>query len=52
MVTPRIRVLPALRNTVVVIDDQSTGLAILEQVVRGIDAFPCACSRATSMSLS
>ncbi len=38
MVTPRIRVLPALRNTVVVIDDQSTGLAILEQVVRGIDA--------------
>jgi two-component system response regulator RpfG len=31
-------VLPAVRNTVLVIDDQSTSRAILEQVVRGIDA--------------
>jgi two-component system response regulator RpfG len=38
MVQPQIRVLPTVRNTVIVIDDQSTGRAILEQVVRGIDS--------------
>jgi two-component system response regulator RpfG len=38
MVQPQIRVIPALRNTVLVIDDQSTSRAILEQVVRGIDS--------------
>src|SRR4051812_24029504 len=37
MVKPRIRVLPAIKNSVLIIDDQSTGLAILEQVVRGVD---------------
>jgi two-component system response regulator RpfG len=34
---PQLRVLPGLKNTVLVIDDQSTGRAILEQVVRGLD---------------
>jgi len=29
--------LPAARNTVMVVDDQSTGRAILEQVVRSLD---------------
>ncbi|HET7198483.1 MAG TPA: HD domain-containing phosphohydrolase [Burkholderiales bacterium] len=29
--------LPAVRNTVIVVDDQSTGRAILEQVVRSLD---------------
>jgi two-component system response regulator RpfG len=38
MVQPQIRVIPALRNTVIIVDDQSTSRAILEQVVRGIDA--------------
>ena len=37
MGTPQIRVLPGLKNTVLVIDDQSTGRAILEQVVRALD---------------
>ena len=32
-----VRVVADLRNTVLVVDDQSTGRAILEQVVRGID---------------
>ena len=31
------RVLPSARNTVMVVDDQSTGRAILEQVVRSLD---------------
>ena len=34
---PQLRVLPSLKNTVLVIDDQTTGRAILEQVVRGLD---------------
>ena len=38
MSQPQIRAIAALKNTVLVIDDQSTGRAILEQVVRGIDA--------------
>jgi two-component system response regulator RpfG len=38
MVQPQIRAIPALRNTVVIIDDQSTSRAILEQVVRGMDS--------------
>jgi two-component system response regulator RpfG len=33
----QVRVLPAARNTVMVVDDQSTGRAILEQVVRSLD---------------
>jgi two-component system response regulator RpfG len=33
----QVRVLPSARNTVMVVDDQSTGRAILEQVVRGLD---------------
>jgi two-component system response regulator RpfG len=33
----QVRVLPAVRNTVMVVDDQSTGRAILEQVVRSLD---------------
>ena len=33
----QVRVLPAVRNTVIVVDDQSTGRAILEQVVRSLD---------------
>jgi two-component system response regulator RpfG len=33
----QIRVLPSAQNTVMVVDDQSTGRAILEQVVRGLD---------------
>lgn len=33
----QVRVLPAVRNTIIVVDDQSTGRAILEQVVRGLD---------------
>jgi two-component system response regulator RpfG len=32
-----VRVLPSARNTVMVVDDQSTGRAILEQVVRSLD---------------
>src|SRR5256714_1378657 len=37
MAKAQVRVLPSARNTVMVIDDQSTGRAILEQVVRSID---------------
>src|SRR3954463_11031444 len=37
MAQAQIRVLPSARNTIVVVDDQSTGRAILEQVVRGLD---------------
>ena len=33
----QVRVLPSARNTVMVVDDQSTGRAILEQVVRSLD---------------
>jgi len=33
----QIRVLPTATNTVMVVDDQSTGRAILEQVVRSLD---------------
>src|SRR5499426_2579216 len=38
MSRPRIRAVPAIKNTVMVVDDQSTGRAILEEVVRSIDA--------------
>ncbi len=31
------RIVPAVKSTVLIVDDQSTGRAILEQVVRGID---------------
>jgi len=37
MAQARIHVLPAARNTVLVVDDQSTSRAILEQVVRTLD---------------
>src|SRR5262245_54555407 len=37
MAQAQVRVLPSARNTVMVVDDQSTGRAILEQVVRGLD---------------
>jgi two-component system response regulator RpfG len=37
MKNAQVRVLPASRNTVMVVDDQSTGRAILEQVVLGLD---------------
>jgi len=37
MAQAQIRVLPMARNTVMVVDDQSTGRAILEQVVRSLD---------------
>ncbi len=37
MLQAQIRIVPAVRSTVLVVDDQSTGRAILEQVVRGID---------------
>ena len=37
MATAQIHLLPAARNTVMVVDDQSTGRAILEQVVRSLD---------------
>jgi len=38
MSKPKIRVVPSLRNTVLIVDDQSTGRAILEEVVRSVDA--------------
>ena len=38
MARPKIRAVPAIKNTVMVVDDQSTGRAILEQVIRSIDA--------------
>jgi two-component system response regulator RpfG len=34
----QVKVLPSARNTVMIVDDQSTSRAILEQVVRGLDA--------------
>jgi len=37
MARAEVRVLPSVRNTVMVVDDQSTGRAILEQVVRSLD---------------
>src|SRR5204863_7409868 len=37
MAKAQVRILPSARNTVMVVDDQSTGRAILEQVVRGLD---------------
>jgi len=37
MAKAQVRMLPAVRNTVMVVDDQSTGRAILEQVVRSLD---------------
>src|SRR5260221_11172638 len=37
MARAEIRVLPSARNTIMVVDDQSTGRAILEQVVRSLD---------------
>ena len=37
MALAQIHLLPAARNTVMVVDDQSTGRAILEQVVRTLD---------------
>ena len=37
MAQAQVRVLPSARNTVMVVDDQSTGRAILEQVVRSLD---------------
>jgi two-component system response regulator RpfG len=33
----KIRIVPALKSTVLVVDDQSTGRAILEEVVRSLD---------------
>ena len=37
MAKAQIHILPTMKNTIVVVDDQSTGRAILEQVVRGLD---------------
>jgi two-component system response regulator RpfG len=37
MSKPKIRVVHAFRNTVLIVDDQSTGRAILEEVVRSVD---------------
>ena len=37
MAKAQVRLLPSARNTIMVVDDQSTGRAILEQVVRGLD---------------
>ena len=37
MATAQVHILPVMKNTIVVVDDQSTGRAILEQVVRGLD---------------
>ena len=37
MTKAQVMVLPSARNTVMVVDDQSTGRAILEQVVRSLD---------------
>ena len=37
MAKAQIHLLPAARNTVMVVDDQSTSRAILEQVVRSLD---------------
>src|SRR5258707_4677237 len=37
MAQPQLRVLASARNAVMVVDDQSTGRAILEQVIRSLD---------------
>src|SRR5215210_6013856 len=37
MAQAHVRALPSAKNTVMVVDDQSTGRAILEQVVRSLD---------------
>ena len=37
MAQPQIRAIPSLKNIVLVVDDQSTSRAIMEQVVRGVD---------------
>jgi len=37
MTKAQVRALPSVKNTVMVVDDQSTGRAILEQVVRSLD---------------
>src|SRR3954463_15859818 len=37
MTKAQVRVLPSAKNTVMVVDDQSTGRAIMEQVVRSLD---------------
>jgi two-component system response regulator RpfG len=37
MAKAQVRVLPSARSTIMVVDDQSTGRAILEQVVRSLD---------------
>jgi len=37
MAIPHVRIVPAVKNTVLVIDDQTTGRAILEQVVCSMD---------------
>lgn len=34
---PKIRAVPAIRDTVMIVDDQSTGRAILEEIVRSLD---------------
>ena len=38
MAKAQVKVLPSARNTILIVDDQSTSRAILEQVVRGLDA--------------
>jgi two-component system response regulator RpfG len=38
MAKAQVKVLPSARNTVMIVDDQSTSRAILEEVVRGLDA--------------
>ena len=38
MAQAQLRVLPSARNMVMVVDDQSTGRAILEQVIRSLDS--------------
>lgn len=38
MVQSQLKVIPGPRNLIVIVDDQSTSRAILEQVVRGVDA--------------
>src|SRR5258708_16938103 len=37
MAQPQLRVLASARNTVMVVDDQSPGRALLEQVIRSLD---------------
>src|SRR5947207_9006826 len=37
MTKAQVRVLPSAKNVIMVVDDQSTGRAILEQVVRSLD---------------